>query len=326
MPAGMPAALRRLDIRVLAAFAAIYFLWGATFLAIRIAVLEVPPFFASGLRFVVAGAALYSFMRLRGQPAPTPIEWRSIVLIALCMFVVTYAALFWAEQYVPSGVTSVLEAALPVITVTLEVFVFRQQPFCWRTAFAVTLGFAGVAWLLLGTDAGTFPALPCVAILAGATAWSLGAVLTRSLTRPRSLPLAAGAQMLVGGVLLLALSETTGELASLPHVSLRAGAALAYLVVAGSLAGFTAYVWLLGRMPASRVASHAYVNPLVAVALGYFAAGETFTPGMIMASALIVLSVVFILTAPRDRKSRLVPGSRSNGSTAGMACTDTAGS
>jgi drug/metabolite transporter (DMT)-like permease len=319
-------ALRRPDIRVLAAFAAIYFLWGATFLAIRIAVLEVPPFFGSGLRFLIAGAALYAFMRLRGQPAPTPLEWRSIALIALCMFVVTYAALFWAEQYVPSGVTSVLEATLPVITVTLEVFVFRQQPFRWRTALAVTLGFAGVAWLLVGSGAGTFPALPCVAILAGATAWSLGAVLTRSLPRPRSLSLAAGAQMMVGGVLLLTLSETTGELASLPHISLRAGAALAYLVVAGSLVGFTAYVWLLGRMPASRVASHAYVNPLVAVALGYFAAGETLTPGMIVASALIVLSVILILTVPQDRKSPVVRRSHDNDSAERMACTDTAGS
>src|SRR5579862_9631620 len=143
---------RRLDLRVLLAFTAIYVLWGATFLAIRIAVLDVPPFFSSGVRFFIAGALLYLFMRLRGQPSPSAMQWRSIATIALCMFVATYGALFWAEQYVPSGITSVIEATLPITTVALEVFVFRQQPFRWRTLAAVALGFAGVAWLLIRND------------------------------------------------------------------------------------------------------------------------------------------------------------------------------
>ena len=192
---------RRVDMRVLLAFAAIYILWGATFLAIRIAVLEIPPFFSSGVRFLIAGALLYVFMRLRGQPSPSAREWRSIATIALCMFVATYGALFWAEQYVPSGITSVIEATLPITTVALEVFVFRQQPFRWRTLAAVVLGFCGVAWLLIRNDQ-PFPGLPCVVILAGGTAWSLGTVLTRSMPRPKSLPLAAGA--VAPGALLLA--------------------------------------------------------------------------------------------------------------------------
>jgi drug/metabolite transporter (DMT)-like permease len=288
---------RRLDLRVLLAFAAIYVLWGATFLAIRIAVLEIPPFFSSGVRFLIAGALLYAFMRLRGQASPSAREWRSIATIALCMFVATYGALFWAEQYVPSGITSVIEATLPITTVALEVFVFRQQPFRWRTLAAVALGFCGVAWLLIRNDQ-PFPGLPCVVILAGGTAWSLGAVLTRSMPRPKSLPLAAGAQMMLGGAVLLALSQATGELHSFPHISLRAGLALSYLIVAGSLLGFTAYVWLLARMPATQVASHAYVNPLVAVALGYFVAGEPLTMRMILASALVLASVLLILKTP----------------------------
>jgi drug/metabolite transporter (DMT)-like permease len=294
-----------LDVRVALAFAAIYLLWGATFLAIRVAVLEVPPLFSSGVRFLVAGALLYVFMRLRGQPSPTPVEWRSIAVIALCMFVATYAALFWAEQYVASGITSVIEATLPITTVALEVFVFRQQPFRWRVAAAVALGFFAVAALLIGGDPLTLPLLPCLAILAGGTAWSLGAVLTRSMPRPGSLPLAAGAQMMVGGTVLLALSQASGELQSLPHISLRTGLALSYLIVAGSLLGFTAYVWLLARMPATRVASHAYVNPLVAVALGYFVAGEVLTLRMMLAAVLVVASVFLILTtpAPRGRRS-----------------------
>jgi len=295
---------RRLDVRVLLAFAAIYILWGATFLAIRIAVLEIPPFFSSGVRFLIAGALLYAFMRLRGQPSPSAREWRSIATIALCMFVATYGALFWAEQYVPSGITSVIEATLPITTVALEVFVFRQQPFRWRTLAAVVLGFCGVAWLLIRNDQ-PFPGLPCVVILAGGTAWSLGAVLTRSMPRPKSLPLAAGAQMMLGGAVLLALSRATGELHSFPHISLRAGLALSYLIVAGSLLGFTAYVWLLARMPATQVASHAYVNPLVAVALGYFVAGEALTMRMILASALVLASVLLILKTPDVRERRV---------------------
>lgn len=288
------------DARVLLAFAAIYVLWGGTFLAIRIAVLEVPPLFASGVRFFIAGGLLYVFMRLRGEPIPSAVQWRGISLASLCMFVVTYAALFWAEQYVASGVTSVIEATLPITTVTLEVLVFRQQQFRWRTLAAVVLGFCGVA-ILLFRGGQELAALPCMAILAAGVAWSFGAVLTRSLPRPRSAALVAGAQMLLGGAILLVLSAATGELHSWPVISLRAGIALLYLIIAGSLVGFTAYLWLLTQMPATRVASHAYVNPLVAVALGYFVAGEALTPRMLLAAALVVMGVFLLLKAPRPQ-------------------------
>lgn len=285
------------------AFIAIYFLWGATYLAIRVAVLEIPPFFTAGVRFLTAGALLYAFMRLGGQPPPSAAQWRSIAVIALCMFVATYGAVFWAEQYVPSGVTAVIEATLPITTIALEVFIFRQQPFSWRMLGAVVLGFSGVAWLLLKSGQQSFAALPCVVILAGGMAWSLGAVLTRSMPLPRSLTLGAGAQMMLGGAALLALSWATGELHPFPRIQMRAALALLYLIVAGSLLGFTAYVWLLARMPATRVASHAYVNPLVAVALGYFLAGEVLTLRMILASALVVASVFLILKTPSVRIS-----------------------
>lgn len=288
-----------LDFRVLLAFAAIYLLWGGTFLAIRIAVLEVPPLFASGVRFFIAGGLLYLFMRVRGEPFPSAIQWRGIAVASLCMFVLTYAALFWAEQYLASGVTSVIEATLPIVTVGLEVFAFRQQLFRWRTAAAVALGFCGVVILLFRGGGQSLPALPCVVVLAAGVAWSLGAMLTRSQPRPRSAALVAGAQMLLGGAVLLALSAATGELHTWPVLSLRAGIALVYLVVPGSLIGFTAYLWLLTQMPATRVASHAYVNPLVAVALGYFVAGEPVTPRMLFAASLVVMGVFLLLTTPR---------------------------
>jgi len=286
---------RAIDLRVVLAFLAIYFLWGATFLAIRVAVLQIPPFFTAGLRFFIAGSLLYLFLRVRGTPAPSAVQWRGIAVIALCMFVLTYGALFWAEQYVPSGVTAVIEATLPIVAMILEVFVFRRQPFRWRMLGAVVLGFGGIALLLLQNTGQSFGVFPCLVILGGSVAWTLGAVLTRSMSLPESVPLAAGAEMMLGGAILLVIAALTGEMYPFPHIPLRAGVALLYLIIGGSLVGFTAYVWLLARMPATRVASHAYVNPLVAVALGYFVAGEEITLRMLLASLLVVASVFLIL-------------------------------
>ena len=286
---------RSVELRVVLAFLAIYLLWGATFLAIRIAVLEVPPFLMAGLRFFIAGAALYGFTRLRGEASPSPAQWRSIAIIALTMFVATYGALFWAEQYVPSGITSVIEATLPITTLTLEVFVFRQQRFRWGMLASVAVGFGGVALLLLGKGEGRIDVFACLVILVAGVAWSSGAVLTRSMPLPSSRSLTAGAAMMLGGAVLLALSRLSGESNPLPFIPPHAGWALLYLIVGGSLLGFTAYVWLLGRMPATRVASHAYVNPVVAVLLGYFVAGEALTARMIVASLLVVVSVFLIL-------------------------------
>jgi len=290
-----PAASKRLDIRVVLAFFAIYVLWGTSFLGIRIAVQEVPPLFAAGTRFFVAGIVLYGFMRLRGRPGPTASQWRSLALIGLLMFVAEYGPLFWAEKYVPSGIASVLEATLPLITMGLETWVFRRHRFHWPLLAAILLGFFGVSLLLFHNGEQNFGILPCIAILAGAATWSLGSVLNRSLDLPESRPLTSGAAMMLGGGMLFILSASFGELHPFPHVSLRAALALLYLIVFGSLLGFTAFIWLLARMPATRVASHAYVNPVVAVALGYFVAGEVVTMRTLIGTALVLASVVLIL-------------------------------
>jgi drug/metabolite transporter (DMT)-like permease len=299
---GPKAASAPFDIRVLLAFFAIYILWGTSFLAIRIAVQEVPPLFAAGTRFFVAGVLLYAFMRFRGQPRPTRAQWRSLAIIGLLMFVAEYGPLFWAEKYVPSGIASVLEATLPLITMVLETLVFRRHRFHWRLLAAILLGLCGVGALLLPNGEQHLAVIPCVAILAGATAWSLGSVLNRSLALPESRALTSGAAMMLGGGALLLLSASFGELHPFPHVSMRAVWALLYLVVCGSLLGFTAFVWLLARMPATRVSSHAYVNPVVAVALGYFVAGEIITTRTILGTALVLASVFLIL---RKEKARI---------------------
>lgn len=282
-------------VRLILSFFAIYVLWGTTFLAIRIAVEELPPLFAAGSRFLVAGVLLYAFMRAKGAASPTLRQWRSLIIMALLMFVAEYGPLFWAEKYVASGVVSVLAATLPILTMILEMLIVRQQRMRPMLALAVFIGFAGVAVLLMPDGRQHIALVPCLAILAGATTWSLGSVLTCSMELPKSRPVTAGAAMMLGGGMLLAISRGIGEMHPFPHISLRAALALLYLIVFGSLLAFTAFVWLLAHMPATRVSSHAYVNPIVAVALGYFAAGEMITWRIIVGSLLVLVSVFLIL-------------------------------
>jgi drug/metabolite transporter (DMT)-like permease len=192
-------------------------------------------------------------------------------------------------------VVSVLAATIPILTLVLEMLVLRQQRWRLSLAAATLLGFGGVGVLLLPGGEQHFGLMPCLAILAGCTTWSLGTVLTRSMDLPKARPLTAGAAMMLGGAMLLLLSAGFGEMHPMPHVSLRAVLALVYLIVFGSLLAFTAFVWLLAHMPATRVASHAYVNPIVAVALGYFVAGEPVTLRTLAGTALVLVSVFMIL-------------------------------
>ncbi len=282
-------------VRVLLAFFAIYVLWGTTFLAIRVAVEELPPLFAAGTRFLIAGVVLFGFMLAKGERLPSAQQWRNLLVMSLLMFVAEYGPLFWAEKYVPSGIVSVLAATIPILTLILEMLVLRQQRWRLNLAAATLLGFVGVGVLLLPGGEQHFGLVPCLAILAGCTTWSLGTVLTRSMDLPKARPLTAGAAMMLGGAMLLLLSVGFGEMHPMPHVSLRAVLALLYLIVFGSLLAFTAFVWLLAHMPATRVASHAYVNPIVAVALGYFIAGEPVTLRTLAGTALVLVSVFIIL-------------------------------
>ena len=282
-------------VRQLLAFFAIYVLWGTTFLAIRIAVAELPPLFAAGARFFIAGLLLFGFMTLKGEAKPTAKQWRNLLIMSLLMFVAEYGPLFWAEKFVPSGIVSVLAATIPILTLVLEMIVLRQQRWSMGLTISTLLGFAGVGVLLLPNGSQHIPLVPCLAILAGCTTWSLGSVLSRSMNLPKSRPLTAGGTMMLGCGILLALSACFGEMHPLPHVSLRAALALLYLIVFGSLLAFTAFVWLLARMPATRVASHAYINPIVAVALGYFAVGEIVTLRTLAGTLLVLTSVFLIL-------------------------------
>ncbi len=284
----------RLDPPTLIAFFIIYIVWGSTFFAIGIAVAHVPPLLAAAVGGIPASLILYCGARERRAPTPTFRQWPNLLLLGALMFSITYSALFWGERKVPSGIASVLVSLLPIETMLLEVFVFKQEPFHWPLLPALALGFGGVAVLTLNSESGHVPLWPAAVIVIGEMGWGCGAVLSRRLALPESKAIIAGAEMLTGGLMLLAGSCIAGELRSAPHMTEPAALAILYLIVAGSLIGFTAFVWLLQRMPATHVSSHAYVNPLVALILGSWLGGEVLTTRTVVGSALVLSSVLVI--------------------------------
>ncbi len=293
------------DFKTVLAFAAIYIVWGSTFLAIRVLVETVPVFLAAGLRFAIAGLLLFVLVRLRGAAPLSRLEWKNVFLLGGLLFLVPYAGLFWAEKTLPSGVASVLVATIPLWTVFVEAVVFKAHRLHAVQLVAIGLGFAGVIIVGTGSDpsGGQFALLPCLGLMASTISWSFGTVLSKRLKLPESKATSSGAQMLAGGALLLLISIFAGELHPAPHLNMPAALALIYLITAGSIAGFTAYIWLLGRMPATTVASYAYVNPVVALLLGYAFGGEAISRQTLWGSAIIVASVILLLRAQRTRSA-----------------------
>jgi drug/metabolite transporter (DMT)-like permease len=284
----------RLRIQVLMAFFAIYFVWGSTYLSIRVAVETVPPLLAAGIRFFLAGAALYLWSRARGVPAPSRLEWRNLATLGVLMFLLAYGGLFWAEKTIPSGVASVLVATIPVWTALLEIFVLKKETFRWSLVAALVMGIVGVAVLTLNPGAGHLNVLACLAILGSSISWSIGTVTSKTLVLPPSKLISAGGQMVSGGSMLLICSALAGELNPFPHISLKAAYAIGYLIVAGSILAFTAYIWLLGRMPATAVTSYAYVNPVVALLIGHWLGQELLGIRTLLGATLVLASVLLI--------------------------------
>jgi drug/metabolite transporter (DMT)-like permease len=288
--------------KVLLAFAIIYFVWGSTFLAIRIGVQEVPPFLLAGMRFVIAGIVLFAWMRAKGTAFPTRREWRSVGLLAVLFFVLDYGLVFWAEVRVPSGITAVMMAMIPAFMAVSEILILRTQRLTFRLGAALLVGLGGVAVLV--SRSASFGDAPintfgAVALLVASISWAMGSALTRKLPLPSNKAMSSGAQMLVGGVLLTLTAASLGELRGfrIQAVSERAWIALAYLIVAGSIVAFTAYVWLIHHESPTKVGTYAYVNPVVAVVLGYLFAGEALGLRTVLGTALVLVSVVVITTA-----------------------------
>jgi drug/metabolite transporter (DMT)-like permease len=276
------------------AYAAIYLIWGSTYLAIRVAVGAIPPLLLMGVRCVAAGALLLAWAALRGERA-TARDWGHAVIAGALMIACTYGALGWAEQRLDSGVAAILSATAPLWLTAFE-WHRRGRP-ARATVVGLFLGVAGVATLVGSQSAGRVDAAAALVLIAGTVAWAVGSLYSRPPRLPASVPLGAGMPLAAGGLLLLGASALSGEAA--PHdlraVSHAALWSLAYLIVFGSLVAFTAYAWLLRVAPASRVATHAYVNPLVAVALGWSVAGEPVTATTGIAAGVIAASVAMMV-------------------------------
>jgi len=290
--------------KTLLAFAIIYFVWGSTFLAIRVGVHEVPPLLLAGMRFFAAGIVLYAWVRATGIASPSRREWLSVFLLAALIFLVDYGLVFWAEQRVPSGITAVMLATIPVFTALAEILILRTQRLTFRLGIALVVGLAGVAVLVSrSVSLGDAPIerSGAIALVVGAVSWSLASVLNRKLNLPQSKIMNSGAQMLVGGILLLLAAAIFGEFNGFHWraVSSRAWLALAYLIVAGSIIAFTAYVWLIHHESPTKVGTYAYVNPVIAVLLGYFLGGEALGVRTILGTILVLVSVVLITTTPK---------------------------
>ena len=287
--------------RTLLAFAIIYFVWGSTFLAIRIGVREVPPFLFAAMRFLAAGLVLYGWMTARGDRSPSVRQWMSAFLLAVLIFVLDYGLLFWAEQRVPSGIAAVMMATIPVFMTLSEIFLLRTQRLTGRLVLALLVGIGGVAVLMshsLNLGGAPIDRIGALALIIASISWSVASVLTLMLPLPTSKVMSSGAQMLAGGVLLAVTSAALGEFRSFHpwNVSPEAWLSLLYLIVAGSIIAFTAYVWLIHHESPTKVGTYAYVNPVVAVLVGYFLGGEALGLRTVLGTLFVLISVVVITT------------------------------
>jgi drug/metabolite transporter (DMT)-like permease len=292
--------------KTLLAFAIIYFVWGSTFLAIRVGVREVPPLLFAAMRFLVAGLVLYGWMIAKGERSPTRRQWMSVVSLAFLIFVIDYGLLFWAEQRVPSGIAAVMMATIPVFIALSEILILRTQRLTVRLTFALLIGIGGVAVLMshaLNLGDAPLDRTGAMALIIGSLSWSIASVLTRKLTLPSSKVMSSGAQMLAGGIMLTLTAAAFGEFRKFhpSTVSREAWFSLLYLIVAGSIVGFTAYVWLIHHESPTKVGTYAYVNPVVAVVVGYLFGGEVLGLRTILGTLFVLISVVVIATT-RARK------------------------
>ncbi len=286
--------------RLVLAFAAVYLIWGSTYLGIRYAIETLPPFFMAGVRFLVAGGALFAIACLRGAPLPSFPQWRSTMVVGALLLLGGNGGVTWAEQTVPSGLTALLVALVPAWVVLID----WVRPNGVRPAGPVlaglALGLVGIGLLInpFGGSQSEINLLGAGVLGFASLSWAIGSVYSQHTAMPQSPMMATALEMLAGGVLLSLAAGLSGEWArvDLAAVSTRSILALAYLIVFGAIVAFTAYMWLLNATTPARAATYAYVNPVVAVFLGWLLAGEPLTVRTLIAAAVIVTAVMLITT------------------------------
>ena len=287
------------------AFAAIYIIWGSTYLGIRVAIETIPPFVMAATRFLVAGAVLFAWLRIRGATMPTGRQWVINSVIGVFLLLGGNGLVAWAEQFVPSGVTALIIGIQPLFFVLTEwAWPGGSRPTA-MTSLALLVGFAGVAWLAAPWETpsqGGLHAIGVATILAACVFWAFGSIYSRRSKHGADAMVAAAVQMVSGGLALLAVALVRNELSviDVPAISGRSWIALVYLIAVGSLIGFPVFVWLMKNSTPARVATYAYVNPIVAVFLGWLVLHEPITPRTIVAS-IVIIAAVIIITVQKNK-------------------------
>ncbi len=293
--------------QVLLAFAAIYFLWGATFLSIRVAIESIPPLYMAGIRFVIAGAILYLWAR-RSSVRPSWSQWRGAIVIGGLLMLGGNGGVTFSEQFIPSGMAALIVATIPIWIVVLE-WMHRDTRPNLAVVIGLFLGLGGIGLLVehgqaIGNSSATLLGLPI--LLPAAIAWATGSYYSPRVEQPSSPLLATGMQMLAGGAWLCLAGALLGETSALrlDRITPASLLGLLYLIIFGSLVGFTAYIWLLRVSKPGIVSTYAFVNPVVAVFLGWVFFREPITPQMIGAAAIIIMGISLII-AFRSKAARL---------------------
>jgi drug/metabolite transporter (DMT)-like permease len=291
---------KRQRLTVILAFAAIYIIWGTTYLGIRVAIDSMPPFLMAGARFLIAGTAVYLFLRLRGQPNPGWSQWRSAFLVGGLLLVGGNGFVTFSEQEVPSGIAALIVATLPLWMTLLDWLVFKGKKPGRGIAFGVILGLAGIVLLIgpqLLNGAGGVSLASWIIIILAPLLWSFGSLLSRTADMPKHVFMSTAVEMLAGGVLLTIIGLVMGEAGQVApaEFSAKSWAAFFYLVIFGSIIAFTAYIWLLQNVPATQAGTYSYVNPIIAVFLGWLVLDEPLSARMLVAAAVIVVAVMLII-------------------------------
>ena len=287
--------------KIAAALAVVYVIWGSTYLAIRIGVETIPPLLMAGVRQTAAGLLLYAWLRGRGVARPERVHWRSAAIVGALMLLVGNGGVCWAEKYVPSGLTALLVATMPLWMVLLEWLWHGAARPSARIVCGLTLGFVGTGLLVApGRFGGGSHVDPkgALALFAATVAWAAGSLYSRRARLPKSALLSAAMEMTAGGGLLLVASALLGEWggSALATASARSVGAMVFLIVFGSMVAYSAYMWLMKVTTPARASTNAYINPIVAVVLGWWVAGEPVTARIAVAAGVIIVGVILIIS------------------------------
>ena len=303
---------RRPGLRaILLAFAAIYTIWGTTFLGIALTIRSIPPFFAGGARFLAAGAALFVYLRARERHPFAGLDIGGTILCGLLLSGAGNGFIIWAQQGVPSGIAALFVGSIPVIVLLLDWMFFSHRAPTPAAAFGLALGLGGLTVLALHTQSlpGHVRPIQIGAVLIAAFSWSLGTLLQRRYTGADRVMNFTCLQMLIGGLfqLLMGFVDHEGPAFSLSHVTLQSALALLYLIVFGSLIAANCYTFVVAHVGAAQVSTYALVNPLIALTLGALVLGEKITPPTLLAAALVLAGVSLVLWPGRRRAQTAPP-------------------